>query len=178
MNTINGQLIIVEGPDYAGKTKLCNYLIETYRFNYWHHGVYQDVQQAHSECLDTILANIKDYNSNWIIDRLHVSEEVYGNIFRSKSAYDYIKCNQNIQERFAKYQLIFCLPPKDIVLEGFAKRRALGNEHFDTVEKVYDAYNNIYNDNLKTNKLGFIYKHDFTIDPDYIKLKAFLERSE
>ena len=83
MNKINGHLIIVEGPDHAGKTKLCNYLIETYKFNYWHHGVYKDVRQAHSECLDTVLENIKNYNSNWIIDRLHVSEEVYGNIFRN-----------------------------------------------------------------------------------------------
>jgi hypothetical protein len=64
------------------------------------------------------------------------------------------------------------LPPKQIVVEGHAARNADGNEMFNTVDKVYDAYEKIYmesKDNLQ------IYKYDFTNDPNYEKLDQYLE---
>lgn len=176
MKKINRMLIIVDSADHSGKTKLCQHLIEKYRFNYYHCGVQPDIKRYHSDVLDLAFDDAKEYDNNWVIDRLHLSEEVYGNIFRSGASYDWKELNDRIIERAQqdniKYVLITCLPPKQIVVEGHAARNADGNEMFSTVDKVYDAYEKIYNEN---NSNMQIYKYDFTNDPNYDKLDEYLE---
>lgn len=176
MAKLQNCLIICDSPDHGGKTTLCNHLIEKYRFNYYHCGVQPDIRQYHSDVLDLAFNDIIKYNSNFVIDRLHLSEEVYGNIFRNGPQYDWKELNQhlvdNCEAEGIKYVLITCLPPKDIVVNGHAARNADGNEMFDTVDKVYDAYEKIYEENKDSIQ---IYKHDFTQDPNYEKLDEYLE---
>lgn len=177
MNKLSKFLIVVDSPDFSGKTKLCNHLTEKYRFNYYHCGVQSDIKTFHGDVLDMAFEDIEEYNSNWVIDRLHLSEEVYGNIFRDGPKYDWKQLNNNIikeaQEESIKYVLITCLPPKEIVINGHAARNADGNEMFSTVDKVYDAYEKIYIES-KDNNLQ-MYKYDFTDDPNYEKLDQYLE---
>ena len=176
MKKLTDTMIICEGPDHAGKTKLCQHLIERYRFNYYHCGVQEDIAKYHCEVLDLTYNDIMNYHNNWIIDRLHLSEEVYGNIFRDGAAYDWKKLNQEITDTFSegniKYVLIICLPPKQIVVEGHAARNADGNEMFSTVDKVYDSYQKLFEENSNTIQM---YKYDFTSDPNYDKLNEYLE---
>ena len=73
---------------------------------------------------------------------------------------------------FFVYKLIICLPPKEIVLKGHAERNANGDEMFNTVDKVYDKYSEVYKQ-IKNNKE--VYMYDFTIDSDYIELDKYLE---
>lgn len=176
MKKIEKMIIVCDAPDHGGKTKLCQHLIEKYRFNYYHCGVQPDIKKYHGDVLDLVFEDVRNYKSNFVIDRLHLSEEVYGNIFRSGAAYDWKKLNDHIikeaKEDGIKYVLITCLPPKQIVVEGHAARNADGNEMFSTVDKVYDAYEKIYmesKDNLQ------IYKYDFTNDPNYEQLDQYLE---
>ena len=176
VNKLQRQIIIVDAPDHGGKTKLCQHLIEKYRFNYYHCGVQSDIRQYHSDVLDLVFDDVKKYNSNFVIDRLHLSEEVYGNIFRDGAAYDWKVMNDKIvetaKEENITYTLITCLPPKQIVVEGHAARNADGNEMFSTVDKVYDSYQKLFEEN--SNKIQ-MYKYDFTRDPNYDKLDEYLE---
>lgn len=172
-------IICCEGPDGAGKTKLCQHLIEKYRFNYYHCGVQPDIKTYHGDVLDLAFKDINTYNNNFLIDRLHLSEEVYGNLFRSGPQYNWKELNQKIIDNSKdcniKYTLILCLPPKTLVLNTHSMRNEDGNEMFDTVDPVYDAYLKIYEENSNSNEFD-IYKYDFTEDGDYTKLDEYLEK--
>ena len=179
MKKLEKTLIIVDASDGGGKTKLCNHLTEKYRFNYYHCGVQPDIKQYHSDVLDLAFKDINQYKNNWIIDRLHLSEEVYGNIFRNGASYDWKELNRKIIERCKEegitYHLIMCIPPKNNVVNTHSTRNAEGNEMFNTVEPVYDAYLKIYEENKSTNEFN-IYRYDYTEDGDYIKLDEYLEK--
>ena len=163
-------LVILEGPDHAGKSQLAFHLIEKYRFNYYHCGVKPDIMQYHLKVLEAAYKDINEYNSNYVIDRLHLSEFVYGNVFRKGPKYDYKVLEQDIKNKFKKYILIVCLPPKNVVVEGHQKRLNNNDEMFKTVDKVYDLYNNIVQ-----NKEVNCYTYDFTKDSDYKLLDEYLE---
>lgn len=167
---MNNSLIILEGPDYAGKSKLAFHLIDKYKFNYYHCIVQPDILKYHLDVLNVALNDINKYSSNYVIDRLHLSEYVYGSIFRNGPQYDYKKLNNYIENKFNNYKLIICLPPKDIVINGHKQRLKENNEMFSTVDKVYDMYNNIVN-----NKDVKYYIYDFTKDSNYKELDKYLE---
>ena len=176
MKKLNKTLIICESQDHGGKTKLCQHLIEKYRFNYYHCGVQPDIKTYHNDVLDMAFFDMVKYNSNFAIDRLHLSEYVYGTLFRDGPQYDWKDLDKAIRDRCKidniKYILLMCLPPKDIVIKGHAERNAKGDEMFNTVDKVYDMYNDLYEENKKDLN---VYKYDFTIDSDYVKLDEYLE---
>ena len=71
-------------------------LIEKYRFNYYHCGVQPDIKEYHSHVLDMAFDDIQQYESNFIIDRLHLSEYVYGTLFRDGPQYDAAELEQKI----------------------------------------------------------------------------------
>ena len=176
MKKIERMIIVCDAPDHGGKTKLCQHLMEKYRFNYYHCGVQPNIKEYHGDVLDLVFEDADRYNNNWVIDRLHLSEEVYGNIFRNGASYDWKQLNDHIievaEEDDIKYVLITCLPPKNIVVEGHAARNADGNEMFSTVDKVYDSYQKLFEENSNEMQM---YKYDFTDDPNYEKLDIYLE---
>lgn len=176
MKKLNRNLLILSGCDGSGKTKLGQHLIEKYRFNYYHCGVQPDIKEYHSDVLDLAFNDIDKYNNNFIIDRLHLSEYVYGSLFRNGPAYNWKELNQKIIDKSIenniKYSLILCMPPKDLVMKKHAERLANGDEMFNTVEQVYDSYEKLYNENKNNIQ---IYKYDYTEDPNYEKLDEFLE---
>lgn len=170
MAKLHNVLICCEGSDGSGKTKLSQFLIEKYRFNYFHNGLYKDVKTAHLDCISTIQRSMDKYGNNWIMDRLSLSEYVYGTIFRNGPAYDYHWMEGVVKSLFKKYQLIICKPQKDLVVKKHAERLSQGDEEFDTVEKVYDLYDEVSKDSSLD-----AYIYDYTEDPDYSKISQFLE---
>ena len=137
---INNPIIIVEGADFSGKSTLAQDLMQKYRNHvYIHCAVTSDIYALHTTAITNAFNFSKDFTV--IIDRLHYSELVYGPIFRNGVSYDVKKfddlySNKNIPNLYK----VLCLPPKEIVLNGFKKRAAAGGEMFNTVEKVYDEY--------------------------------------
>ena len=133
-------IIICEGPDYAGKTTLTNTLLQKYRNHvYVHCAVTSNIFALHQTAITNGIGLSEDFAV--IIDRLHYSELVYGPIFRNGVSYDVKKFDEHYSSKhFPNIYKILCLPPKEIVLDGFKKRAAQGGEMFDTVEKVYDEY--------------------------------------
>lgn len=136
--TMNNPVIIIEGPDFSGKSTLANTLMKKYRNHaYIHCAVTPNIYALHT----TALKNAETMSSEFtvIIDRLHYSELIYAPIFRNGASYD-VRAFDAALSDYQNIYKILCLPPKDIVLEGFKKRAAQGGEMFDTVERVYDAY--------------------------------------
>lgn len=133
-------IIIISGPDFSGKSTLANDLMQKYRNHvYIHCAVTPDIHALHTNAIESAVKMSKDFTV--IIDRLHYSELVYGPIFRNGVSYDVKKFDEFYNSlNFTNLYKILCLPPKDIVLNGFKKRAEQGGEMFDTVEKVYDEY--------------------------------------
>lgn len=135
---MNNQVILIEGPDFSGKSTLANDLMQKYRNHvYIHCAVTPNIYALHTTAITNALELSKDFTV--IIDRLHYSELVYAPIFRNGVSYDVINFDFNLTAHPNIYKIL-CLPPKEIVLEGFKKRAAQGGEMFNTVEKVYDEY--------------------------------------
>lgn len=159
-------ILIIEGPDFSGKSTLSQNLMTKYRNHvYIHCAVTPNILSLHTNAIRSALKLSQDFTV--IIDRLHYSELVYGPIFRNGVSYDVKKFDEyytsSLFSNFDIYKIL-CLPPKEIVLNGFKKRAAQGGEMFDTVEKVYDEY--------AKNPLGWkIY--DWTKDGNEIDLEKF-----
>lgn len=133
-------IIVIEGPDFSGKSTLAADLMQKYRNHvYIHCAVTPNIHALHTNAILNAIKLSEDFTV--IIDRLHYSELVYGPIFRNGVSYD-VETFDKIysSETYPQIRKILCLPPKEIVLEGFKKRAAQGGEMFDTVEKVYDEY--------------------------------------
>ena len=106
---------------------------------YIHCAVTPDIHALHTNAIEGAKELSEDFTV--IIDRLHYSELVYGPIFRNGVSYDVEAFDKHYSSKhYPNIYKILCLPPKDIVLNGFKKRAAAGGEMFDTVEKVYDEY--------------------------------------
>lgn len=137
---MNNPIIIISGPDFSGKSTLAQDLMQKYRNHvYIHCAVTPDIYALHTNAILNAFKLSEDFTV--IIDRLHYSELVYGPIFRNGMSYDVKKfddlySNKNISNLYK----ILCLPPKDIVMNGFEKRAKAGGEMFNTVERVYDEY--------------------------------------
>lgn len=176
MKKLKRIMLICEGADHSGKSKLCEHLIEKYRFNYYHCGVQEDIKKYHDSVVDLALSDIISNDSNWVIDRLHLSEQVYGTIFRNGPQYDINTFQHELEKICAEEDIVFkviiCLPPRDIVIKGHAERSAKGDEMFKSVDTVYDFYAKLYEE---TNNKENLYKYSFTNDPDYVELDKYLE---
>jgi thymidylate kinase len=96
-------ILILEGPTMAGKTTLAKYLIEQENFAYYKDVAFYEksddsaeVARAHTMSNINTVVDMLDYMSCYvdiIIDRLHLSEMVYGSIDRrnaSKPFYTHI----------------------------------------------------------------------------------------
>tara|TARA_R110001592_G_scaffold7393_6_gene41486 strand:- start:1189 stop:1662 length:474 start_codon:yes stop_codon:yes gene_type:complete len=123
--------IILEGPDCAGKTTLATALKgKLTDYLYIHHGQYKHAYKPHLESLKL---------DSVIIDRHWPSELIYSTIFRGGPAYN-INQMEQLARKDVNNKFILCLPPKAKVLSRFEERRKDGDEDFDSVGKVYDAY--------------------------------------
>ena len=140
MNMNENKVIIIEGPDFSGKSTLAQDLMQRYRNHvYIHCAVTPDIYALHTTAITNAFNLSKDFTV--IIDRLHYSELVYGPIFRNGVSYDVQKFDDLYSSKnIPNLYKVLCLPPKEIVLNGFKKRAAAGGEMFNTVEKVYDEY--------------------------------------
>jgi thymidylate kinase len=129
-------IVIVEGVDCSGKSTLIKKLMDKHLNNmYIHNAVADDIYKLH---YDSIEAACLASKTHWVfIDRLHLSEKVYGTVFRNGPSYNiddldaYINSHENIKK-------ILCIIDKEDVLKLHASRK--DQEMFDDVSKVYDMY--------------------------------------
>lgn len=130
-------IILIEGCDASGKSTLISKLMEQHPNNcYIHCAVTNDINSLHKNAIDTALVASQE---RWVfIDRLHLSEKVYGTVFRGGPSYDVDAFDKMITEQIPTLKKILCTVDKDTVLAKHAERK--DKEMFDDISKVWDMY--------------------------------------
>lgn len=137
-------IFILEGPDGAGKTTLAEHLKETLVTSNIYHATYEkgmDVAGHHFEICTNVIKDQQEGRHS-IVDRLYVSEWVYGHVFRG-THYGIGKGLEfdHLLQPFGVIR-VMCLPEKKTVLKTFNSRKK--EEMFDTVSEIYDEYLKYY----------------------------------
>jgi hypothetical protein len=92
-------LLVMEGADLTGKTTLAQALCRRHGGLYVHHGVYDDPWTAHLQSVKRVVAEAQERLV--VLDRLWLSEQVYGQAYRGGPAYDLgARCLDRVLQRF------------------------------------------------------------------------------
>jgi hypothetical protein len=139
MSKLTG-VVLLEGPDGAGKTTLAEALCQKYGGHYvhrtWRKGM--DVWDHHTEALQ--LADKLSHEQLVVIDRLWPSEAIYGKVFRKESDYKHnSRAMDRVLLRLATIHVL-CVPDVDYVVETHGQRARAGGEMYSTVQEVAQRY--------------------------------------
>ncbi len=132
-------IVIVEGCDASGKSTLISQLMERHPNNcYIHNAVTDNIELLHDNTIDAALVASQEH---WVfIDRLHLSEKIYGTVFRNGPSYNVDQFDKMISS-IPKVHKILCLIDKDTSLAKHAGRK--DKEMFDDISRVWDMYNEV-----------------------------------
>lgn len=142
-------LIVIDGPDAAGKSTLCDFFVDTCGAHYKHLTWSPDLEKhmdsyqigALAECLEIAKTQLV------VLDRCWLSELVYSNIYRNGSAYpelaktcfDMLKGSLNI----------VALPTYRDWIENFKRmsneREEMYAGDIQGMRQIYDQYEGVYN---------------------------------
>lgn len=168
-------IILIEGPDGSGKTTLAKRLArdyngiilhQTYRFK-------NKIPIYHGAILRKALKLSKERLV--ILDRLHISEYVYGKVFRNENRWPWMTDLFNILCKELNIPIIMCLPFSiQQGLEWFEKAKNERPEMFENIKEVIQEYIDYYDNN---SKLITIYnkENNDLYDFYYSSTKAILE---
>lgn len=137
------QIYLLEGPDGGGKSTLARAIIKETGAAYIH-ATYRMINQQpryHTALLELALKLAQ--HRPVVMDRGWLSEPIYAAAFRGGSKTPYI--GQFLDRVALRYgiKVILCLPNnKQQYLEEYARLKTQRVEMYDTMEKVYDLYQN------------------------------------
>lgn len=135
-------LLIVEGPDGAGKTTL----IESFRQSIKRYfGMFRFSRNpANPEDVIAFLNMLETRPKNLILfcDRHPlISEPIYGPILREANHAAEFSLSRHLEDLQETVQIIYCRPSKDVILRNVAETRGTQLEGVpEEIEKIIDAY--------------------------------------
>ena len=107
---------------------------------YIHNAVTDDIKLLHENTINAALVASQEH---WVfIDRLHLSEKIYGTIFRNGPSYG-IDIFEKELDNIPNLYRILCVVDKETSLAKHAARK--DKEMFDDISKVWDMYNDVHN---------------------------------
>lgn len=139
-------IIILEGPDSCGKTTLAKRLANDYNGIIFHqtYRFKNKIPIYHLAVLRKALKLSKE--KLVILDRLHISEYIYGKIYRNEQRWPWMLNTFNSLCRELNIPIIMCLPYSvNQGLKWFNKAKNERPEMFDDITKIIQEYI-IYND--------------------------------
>lgn len=126
------KLIIVEGPDGAGKTKLAKLLAAEFKLDYVH-GTYKDP--------GTYEWFMEQFKRGGIIDRTFISEQIYSRVLERKCRVSEDECNKLVKYLYDAQALIFYCTAPTILLKIRAFSRGEDYITEDQLTKIAELYN-------------------------------------
>jgi len=142
-------IIILEGPDGAGKTTLAGNLAKHFAANgeeilYLHSRHHKN--QWKYDCALVRRAIVAHVNGKHVImDRSWIGDNIYGRIYRDGGG-TWVRQHDALLRRYGAVYA-FCLPSRETVIAEHKKKHAAGLEKFATVDKIYDAYHDLWHGN-------------------------------
>ena len=131
------RVIILEGPDGAGKSVLADSLEQLTGVQSIH--LTPPVDEPAFDTCDRHIDNVVHADRGVIFDRFHISEHVYGPILRGIDGM--AETGAIIEERLwslTRPAVVMCLPPFDVALNTWSRRNAAKAELVEKREQ-YDA---------------------------------------
>lgn len=136
------QVIILEGPDGAGKSTLADCLQQMTVYDSVH--LSAPVNETAYELCTRHLSAVLETGNHTIFDRFHVSEPIYGPVARGYDTmcdgYDAI---ENTLWLSTRPVLVLCMPPYTHAYKNWVKRAAKGGEMLvksEQFSRVYEGY--------------------------------------
>lgn len=160
-------IVILEGPDGAGKTTLSETLREhLQKSKMTHvvkHGPYNNISPEElCRIYFRSMSHALTYNDHVILDRCWLSEPIYGNVYRDgKNRIDVPR--RRMLERTALARgavVVHCQPDFEVCLKAFSAR--LDDEYLDTVKQLKQVYEEY--DSLGQGTSLPVVHYDFTRD--------------
>ena len=160
---MDSKIIIVEGIDGAGKTTLINKISNLLNVNNQEYTVVHKTQPKLNG-YEEYIKPLKDLKNILVADRWHVSETIYGPIYRGKSLLDDNMVNyfESLLNVIGAVKIVVA-PPADIVFDRMKKR---GEDFLQD-----EDFNKIYNEYLK-----YALKYDYIIANDDTNIQLLLEQ--
>jgi len=129
-------IIICEGPDGSGKTTLAKNFSH---YEYIHNGAFETSDKAFNAYVNQI--DKLTPQSNVFVDRMHISERIYGTIYHGfnmdDSKYYHV---DNLLNQLGAIVLL-CIPPYEVALSNWKSRlheEMLSDE--DIFKQIYQRY--------------------------------------
>lgn len=140
-------IVILEGPDGAGKTTLANELVKRYSdaesSALYLHSRHHKNQWLYDVALARRAITAHSCGRTVIVDRCWIGDNIYGRIYRNGGG----TWVRQLDALFRRYGAVyvFCLPARETVIAAHKAKHAAGLEKFATVDKIYDAYYDLWN---------------------------------
>jgi hypothetical protein len=144
---MNNRVIILEGPDGAGKTTLADMLVSYYGFARWHTNKPKPEEYVFKTYTD-LLVKALDHDQPVVFDRLHLGETIYGPVMRGIDLLGPLGMrliNRIITARDVKF--IVCLPDKGRFRRTFDSRGDDYVQQYEKASTIYDMYLDYANTN-------------------------------
>lgn len=149
-------IVLLEGADSSGKTTLAKFLVERHGARYLHSTVRREIWRWHVGALRRAIALSR--TNLVVLDRLWLSELVYGKVFRGGPAYDVgARCLDRVLRRHGAVTVLCSPRDQEGQVERWRAGREAGkHEHFDRVREVVAAYADLRDGNLAVPGNGYL----------------------
>lgn len=140
-------IIVLDGGDGTGKTTLARALMEKHDAFYIHNGLWPNMWQRHLAAVD--LAIKKSRHQLVVIDRLYLSEQIYGQVFRAGPSYDLgARCLDRILQRYGALNVLCVRRDLKRHVAHFEELRTRRPEKFNSMKVVAQRYYDLLEGNL------------------------------
>lgn len=186
------RIIIIEGVDACGKSKLCDHLklLSNGKCHILHSNYNKELpkinhRRQHKLICKFVYNNFKNHNYTGnnlvILDRCYISDITYGQIgYGSKgtleqkfSYFDYLcslLTDTNKRTKNVEVDFIYCRPERSKFNKN-EKDELLTEDENSKMQKIYDSVIFSYDFHNIMKKYGIqYYEYDFNIDPNYVLL--------
>ena len=141
-------LLIVEGPDAAGKTTLIDCIEAQLKghIQVYHHGAYLKESNIAHYYLQSICSALRRDSELVVMDRSWIAEPIYGEVMRNGNN----RINKDerymleVAARLAGAKIVLCLPPFSVCEQKWSER--LDREYPQKSEQLKGIYNGYQNE--------------------------------